>query len=144
MDINSHFAKEFPAISTSDDWTDRVICQGHADYCEEYGHAKHTVNGIVQDRCPRCGDSRNEPTFDISSEDAAKLNTAIRGLVEAVQAEIRAAEQKGYSAGYTAFCSARSSVEDQSLSRRQYRAYVLNVTGRPVPQFVTLGVGVSA
>jgi hypothetical protein len=32
-----------------------IVCQGHADYCAEHGHAKHTVDGVDTGRCPRCG-----------------------------------------------------------------------------------------
>lgn len=51
----NEFAASFPAVSTSDHWTDRVIKQGHVDYCAENGHATHTIDGIEQERCPRCG-----------------------------------------------------------------------------------------
>lgn len=61
VDISSPFARSFPAISTSENWHDRVVCQGHADYCAENGHASHTIDGIVQPRCPRCGDLREDP-----------------------------------------------------------------------------------
>lgn len=33
----------------------QIVCQGHADYCAEHGHATHTVNGKDTGRCPRCG-----------------------------------------------------------------------------------------
>lgn len=56
MNNKSIYANSFPAVSNSDDWTDRVITQGHADYCNEHGHATYTKDGIVQDFCPRCAD----------------------------------------------------------------------------------------
>jgi hypothetical protein len=31
-----------------------IVCQGHTDACAEFGHATYRLNGVVQDRCPRC------------------------------------------------------------------------------------------
>ena len=45
---DSLFAREFPAL------TGETIQQGHADYCILWGHAKYTVDGVVQPFCPRC------------------------------------------------------------------------------------------
>lgn len=32
------------------------VTEGHARYCQESGHATHTVDGVTTGRCPRCGD----------------------------------------------------------------------------------------
>lgn len=50
------FRMEFPAASTSDDYLDRMILQGHADACAEFGHASWVVDGKDVGRCPRCGE----------------------------------------------------------------------------------------
>lgn len=50
-----NYATSFPAASMSDDYLDRVVTQGHADYCAERGHATYTKDDVVQDFCPRCG-----------------------------------------------------------------------------------------
>lgn len=53
----SPYARSFPvAAPESADWTEQVVTQGHADYCRDNGHATWTVDGVVLDRCPRCGD----------------------------------------------------------------------------------------
>jgi len=31
------------------------VTERHARWCREHGHATHTVNGVVQGECPRCG-----------------------------------------------------------------------------------------
>lgn len=54
--IHTPYAASFPAASTSEHWVDRVVTQGHADYCKAHGHATHTIDGVVQPQCPRCGD----------------------------------------------------------------------------------------
>lgn len=36
----------------------REPTEAHARYCRENGHARHTVDGVVQPFCPRCGDVR--------------------------------------------------------------------------------------
>jgi hypothetical protein len=41
------------------------VCQGHADWCAEYGHATWTVDGVEQGTCPRCGEV-TEPTRRLS------------------------------------------------------------------------------
>jgi hypothetical protein len=58
MDRYSHWATSFPLSK----YGDGNVCQGHADYCAEYGHAteKSTdLNGVttVAGHCPRCGDT---------------------------------------------------------------------------------------
>lgn len=35
------------------------ICQGHADVCAIIGHATNTVNRVVREWCPRCGERLN-------------------------------------------------------------------------------------
>lgn len=34
----------------------RMVCQGHADACAEYGHATWVIDGIDQGVCPRCNE----------------------------------------------------------------------------------------
>lgn len=57
------FANTFPAAaSESAHWTERVVTQGHADYCRNHGHANWTVDGVVLPTCPRCGEPNVAPT----------------------------------------------------------------------------------
>lgn len=51
------YATSFPAASDSDYWGDRLVTQGHADYCADHGHATWTRDGVDVGRCPRCGDT---------------------------------------------------------------------------------------
>lgn len=44
------FRTSFPVL------TGDVVMQGHADACEEFGHATHKIDGVVQSYCPRCGE----------------------------------------------------------------------------------------
>lgn len=58
MDRYSHWAMSFPLAKGGDG----NVCQGHADYCAEFGHAteKSTdLNGVttVAGHCPRCGNT---------------------------------------------------------------------------------------
>lgn len=46
---NSHFGIEIPAAEGT------TVQQGHADYCESYGHAFWVVDGVDKGLCPRCG-----------------------------------------------------------------------------------------
>ena len=59
---DSIYGRTFPAAANAnaDDyhWTDSVVTQGHADYCKLYGHATYTIDGVLQVRCPRCGDNK--------------------------------------------------------------------------------------
>lgn len=49
----SIYRDSYPLLAPEDaHWTDSVVQQGHADYCDAYGHADARVNG----RCARCGD----------------------------------------------------------------------------------------
>lgn len=45
-------ANDFPALEG------RTVTQGHADVCATRGHATHTVAGVAQSECPRCGEHR--------------------------------------------------------------------------------------
>lgn len=60
--IDSTFGTQHPfALSTNEPdayWTDTVVTQGHADYCEAFGHVGFTVTstGHQSERCGRCGD----------------------------------------------------------------------------------------
>lgn len=50
------FRNSFPAAQpASAHWTDRVVTEGHAAACDEFGHADWIVDGVTLDRCPRCG-----------------------------------------------------------------------------------------
>ena len=51
ISATSHWATSFPCTDHGD-WN---VMQGHADYCEAYGHAFLEVDGVYQDHCPRCG-----------------------------------------------------------------------------------------
>lgn len=59
------FAMEMPALSGD------VVTQGHADYCADNGHAKHTVDGVVSPWCPRCGGSTRNPAPNAEARAAA-------------------------------------------------------------------------
>ena len=55
---NSPFRMSYPAVASDDaHWTDRVVTEGHAEYCRTWGHAKYIVDEVVQGFCPRCGDT---------------------------------------------------------------------------------------
>jgi hypothetical protein len=43
---------DFPAVNG------RPVTQAHANICAKYGHATHTVNGVVSNLCPRCGNDK--------------------------------------------------------------------------------------
>jgi predicted RNA-binding Zn-ribbon protein involved in translation (DUF1610 family) len=43
-----NIALSYPALNGE------VVTEAHAAYCRTNGHAKHTVDGIVQMHCPRC------------------------------------------------------------------------------------------
>lgn len=53
----AHYRREFPAVSTSDHWGDRVVTEGHAIACAVWGHASHKIDDVEQARCPRCGEA---------------------------------------------------------------------------------------
>lgn len=42
---------DFPVV------TGGTVTEGHARYCRENGHARHTFDGVVSPWCPRCGDN---------------------------------------------------------------------------------------
>ena len=55
---NSPFRMSYPLVQPDDaHWTDRVVTEGHAEYCRTWGHAKYIVDEVVQGFCPRCGDT---------------------------------------------------------------------------------------
>lgn len=37
-----------------------VVQERHVRFCAKYGHATHHVEDVLQERCPRCGDLREE------------------------------------------------------------------------------------
>lgn len=41
---------DFPALEG------RTVQQRHVDCCAEHGHATHTIDGVAQPVCPRCGE----------------------------------------------------------------------------------------
>ncbi|MBB5833426.1 hypothetical protein [Kribbella italica] len=47
--------REMPALAGE------VVTEFHARICREVGHATHTVDGIDQGVCPRCGDVTERP-----------------------------------------------------------------------------------
>jgi hypothetical protein len=51
MTDSKRYALSYPAVSGD------VVTQGHADHCAAYGHATHTVDGVLSPFCPRCGES---------------------------------------------------------------------------------------
>lgn len=46
----SHYRTDYAAAAG------RPVQEGHAAACATHGHAAHTVDGIDQGVCPRCGD----------------------------------------------------------------------------------------
>lgn len=57
----------FPLLAGPDaHWTDRVVTEGHAGACKIWGHADYRVDGVLQSRCPRCGEVKchAEHAFD--------------------------------------------------------------------------------
>lgn len=63
-----------------------TVTQGHADFCAEHGHAKHTHDGVVSAFCPRCG-------AIIAPDDVAKLTCRYcRKSCEPLPAEIEITE----------------------------------------------------
>jgi len=56
--MSNNYAASFPlALPDSAPWHERVVTEGHAAYCAEHGHATHTIDGVIQAYCPRCGDN---------------------------------------------------------------------------------------
>jgi len=49
------FALSYPALNGE------VVTEGHAKYCNENGHATHTVDNINTNICPRCGETKTAP-----------------------------------------------------------------------------------
>jgi hypothetical protein len=40
-----------------------TVTEGHAQYCRDNGHMTHTIDGVDQGFCPRCGECLiDEPT----------------------------------------------------------------------------------
>ena len=66
----------------------RVVMQGHADYCEENGHARHTVDGVEQVFCPRCGEPRDAEPLPVS-EAASRLADARSSFYEGLELPYR-------------------------------------------------------
>ncbi len=63
------YRNSFPLAQPEDaHWTDRVVTQGHADYCAEYGHATWTQDGITRTFCPRCGDAVTPPAHRVATD----------------------------------------------------------------------------
>ena len=55
---NSLFRMSYPLVQPDDaPWTDRVVTEGHAEYCRTWGHAKYIVDEVDKGFCPRCGDT---------------------------------------------------------------------------------------
>jgi len=48
----------------------RVVLQGHADYCEANGHARHTVDGVEQVFWPRWGEPRDAELLPVSEAES--------------------------------------------------------------------------
>lgn len=86
IDRYSHWATSFPLSK----YGDGNVCQGHADYCAEFGHAteKSTdLNGVttVAGHCPRCGDTLKTPEQIISERDTidqAQMVDVLRQVVD--------------------------------------------------------------
>lgn len=46
----NNYRNDYPVIDG------RIVCQGHADACAEFGHATYTIDGVDQGYCPRCNE----------------------------------------------------------------------------------------
>lgn len=69
-----NYALSYPALNGD------VVTQGHTDYCRDHGHATHKVDGVVQDRCPRCGELLGRYTLVTFHETASgKVRAKVRG-----------------------------------------------------------------
>lgn len=44
------YRNDFPALNHE------IVKEGHIKACHEFGCAYHTVDGVADPRCPRCGD----------------------------------------------------------------------------------------
>ena len=60
------YGTDFPILS--DTFPDNVVTEGHVRYCRNNGHATHTIDDVVQDRCPRCGENIG-PTLRLAGLD---------------------------------------------------------------------------
>ena len=70
--LNHEIESAFPAL------TGGVVTERHARICRERGHARHDVDGVPQDRCPRCGDwiaapAPRTPEYDVLRDDDGRL-----------------------------------------------------------------------
>ncbi len=54
-----YYALRRPVLETT--FPENVVTQGDTDYCQEFGHAFYTVNGVHTGICPRCGDTYPVP-----------------------------------------------------------------------------------
>jgi hypothetical protein len=54
--LNPEIESKFPVLVGG------VVTERHARICRERGHAQHVVDGVVMERCPRCGDVRESET----------------------------------------------------------------------------------
>lgn len=59
----SYYAMRRPMLESS--FPENVVTQGDADYCRDFGHAFHTVDGVDSGTCPRCGNVTPE-VYDAS------------------------------------------------------------------------------
>lgn len=85
MDRYSHWAMSFPLAKGGDG----NVCQGHADYCAEFGHAteKSTdLNGVttVAGHCPRCGDTLKTVEQVISERDTIDQRQMVDVMTQVV------------------------------------------------------------
>lgn len=87
MSLESRLTRDFPAIDG------RVVTEAHSAYCRQHGHATHTVDGVAQEFCPRCGDrvapEVTTPTIDVQFSEstvdamASVVNDAIAKYLNA-------------------------------------------------------------
>lgn len=85
MERYSHWSTSFPLSK----YGDGNVCQGHADYCAEYGHAteKSTdLNGVttVAGHCPRCGDTLKTAEQIISELDTIDQRQMVDVMTQVV------------------------------------------------------------
>lgn len=76
------FAMSYPLLHE-----DGVVMNGHVEYCAVEGHATRHIDGVLQDRCPRCGNMPNysspehgAPTTELSAWRVADVPAADEAL----------------------------------------------------------------
>lgn len=73
-DRKARYARSFPVLSGE------VVTQGHTDWCRDHGHATHSVDGVPDPFCPRCGASVGETEQPAAATANTMLETMTAGM----------------------------------------------------------------